>query len=311
MSATPLVSVIVPIYNVEKYVRKCLESLKNQTMKEVEIICIDDGSTDSSGRIADEYKTNPKFRIIHTENKGLSAARNRGIDEADADWIMFVDSDDWVDKDFCRVPYEAALKYNADLVCFKAYTISRLGRVRKHEEIDTPTGIVNEMVAHGYGGWSVWNKLYKRTLCSKIRFPEGHVHEDLATAHRFVNEAEMILLLHDHLYYHADRKGSICNTHIAVYKRDGFVFALERYNYLTDWGYPVGEIEWLPQKYAIGYLASTRPCQDVLYLRACDIVNRIRGIPKEFNAKQKVALVAWKIDIRLFYTLCRSIGRLR
>ncbi len=98
----PLISVIVPIYNVEKYVRKCLDSLKNQTMKQIEVICIDDGSTDESGRIAEEYKSEdwPKFRVIHTENRGLSAARNCGIDEALADWIMFVDSDDWVESEF-------------------------------------------------------------------------------------------------------------------------------------------------------------------------------------------------------------------
>lgn len=80
----PLISVIVPVYNVEKYVRKCLDSLLNQTMKQIEVICIDDGSTDESGRIADEYENEvgwPRFRVIHTENRGLSVARNRGIDE--------------------------------------------------------------------------------------------------------------------------------------------------------------------------------------------------------------------------------------
>ena len=85
MNETPLISVIVPIYNVEKYVRKCLDSLRSQTMKQIEVICIDDGSTDKSGEIAEEYKNEegwPRFRVIHTENRGLSAARNRGIDES-------------------------------------------------------------------------------------------------------------------------------------------------------------------------------------------------------------------------------------
>lgn len=123
----PLISVIVPIYNVEKYVRKCLESLKNQTMKEIEVICIDDGSTDRSGLIADEYESSefPIFRVIHTENRGLSAARNRGLDEARAEWIMFVDSDDWVDKEFCRVPYENAIENKADMVIFGVGTVKR------------------------------------------------------------------------------------------------------------------------------------------------------------------------------------------
>ena len=119
----PLISVIVPIYNVAPYIRKCLDSLKRQTMKEIEVICIDDGSTDESGKIAEEYESQewPVFRIIHTENRGLSAARNRGIDEAQADWLMFVDSDDWVSNEFCRTPYEVAIKYNSDLIVFWLY----------------------------------------------------------------------------------------------------------------------------------------------------------------------------------------------
>ena len=134
-AAAPLVSVIVPNYNVERYVRKCLDSLRGQTLREIEVICIDDGSTDESGRIVDEYaKEDERLRVIHTENRGLSAARNRGIDEARADWLMFVDSDDWVDPDFCKVPYEAAIENQADLVIFAVCKVTRLGRVRKHNE---------------------------------------------------------------------------------------------------------------------------------------------------------------------------------
>ena len=113
----PLISVIVPIYNVERYVRKCLDSLVAQTMKQIEIICIDDGSTDRSGQIAEEYvgiHEGVLFRVIHTENQGLSAARNRGIDEARSQWIMFVDSDDWVDEKFCETPYKTAVEKQAE-----------------------------------------------------------------------------------------------------------------------------------------------------------------------------------------------------
>lgn len=119
----PLVSVIVPIYNVEKYIRRCLDSLKNQTMKQIEVIMINDGSTDESGRIAEDYVIDswPQFRFIRYDmNRGLSAARNTGIDEARAEWIMFVDSDDWVEPEFCRVPYETVLNDNADMIIFPA-----------------------------------------------------------------------------------------------------------------------------------------------------------------------------------------------
>ena len=156
----PLISVIVPIYNVEKYVRKCLESLRGQTLKQIEVICIDDGSTDSSGAIADEYELSeyPIFRVIHTENRGLSVARNRGIDEAKADWIMFVDSDDWVDPRFCEIPWKAAQEYGCDLVAFQAYTVKR-GRVKKPKKTERSVGVVDEMAAYKKAGVVVWNKL--------------------------------------------------------------------------------------------------------------------------------------------------------
>ena len=241
----PLISVIVPIYNVEKYVRKCLDSLVNQTMKEIEVICIDDGSTDVSGRIADEYVSDkfPIFQVIHTGNRGLSAARNRGIDEAKAEWIMFVYSDDWVSPNFCRLPYEAAMKYDADLVCFRAYRVMRFGRIKRSKKTNTPTGLVDEMTAHEFAGWTSWNKLFKRGLFKEIRFPERHVYEDLATAHRFVNKARKIVLIPDRLYYYVDREGSISRTHTATFQRNGFVSALDRYEFLIGRGYPPEKIK--------------------------------------------------------------------
>ncbi len=161
MDVTPLISVIVPIYDVEKYVRKCLESLRNQTMREIEVICIDDGSTDRSGLIADEFaKEDARFRVIHTANRGLSAARNRGIDEASAQWIMFVDSDDWVDSRYCEIPWRAKEEYDADLVCFRSYKVTRYGRIKKPKNTNSPTGIVDEMTAHTFAGWTVWGRLY-------------------------------------------------------------------------------------------------------------------------------------------------------
>ena len=223
---------------------------------------------------------------------------------------MFVDSDDWVDRDFCRIPYEAAIRENADLVCFRAYRVTRFGRIKKPKRTNAPTGIVDEMTAHEYGGCSVWNKLYKQTLFSEIRFPERHVYEDLATAHMFVNVANRIVSLVDRLYYHLDRKGSICHTQTIANKRDGFVFALDRYEFLIECGYPAGKIEWLPQKHAIGYLASTRSSQDIVCVKAIDIVSKISGIPKEFSIKQKIALWAWRIDKRLFYLICSMSGRI-
>ena len=133
----PLISVIVPIYNVEKYVRKCLDSLKNQTMKQIEVICIDDGSTDESGRIAEEYKNEdgwPRFRVIHTENRGLSAARNRGIDEAKSQWLMFVTLMIGLRVSFARYHIELQLRMMLIWSFFRAI-VRRMVECKKQERM--------------------------------------------------------------------------------------------------------------------------------------------------------------------------------
>lgn len=310
-----LISVIVPIYNVEKYVRKCLDSLKNQTMKQIEVICIDDGSTDASGRIADEYVTAPsvwpRFRMIHHDhNRGLSAARNRGIDEAKAEYLMFVDSDDWVEAEFCRIPHETAIEHNADMVIFQAAIVKRW-KIRKDTSWKGPIGIVDEMTAHEYGGWAVWNKLYKRWMFDDIRYPEGLVHEDRATTHKLVHSAGNIMILQDQLYHYAPRRGSITQTHTKENKEDGLIAAMGRVNDLISYGYPEEKLKNVLCGPAIGYLGSTTDCSDELYLKAVDIVNAVNGIPEGLTRKQQIAMKVWRVNRRLFCLISRMIGRMK
>lgn len=263
----PLISVIIPIYNVAPYLRKCLDSLKNQTMKQIEVVCIDDGSTDSSGEIADEYASQewPIFRIIHTENRGLSAARNRGIDEAKAEWIMFVDSDDWVDRDFCRVPYEAAINMNADLVIFGADHSKNSRKLKSKKSSYTPAGSIDEFTAHENGGIVVWNKLYKKSLFGDIRYPEGHVFEDVATTHKLVHDATFIIRIIACLYHKTIRKGSISQTQTVENKREYLESVISRYRSLISWEYPEEKIMPLLCGSAISFLSVTPQSDDELY----------------------------------------------
>ena len=308
----PLISVIVPIYNVEKYVRKCLESLKNQTMKRIEVICIDDGSTDRSGLIADEYKTSPGvwpvFRVIHTENRGLSAARNRGIDESLSDWIMFVDSDDWVDERFCEIPYRAAIENNADLVIFQA-DCWRNGRTVGKKSVVIPKDIIDELAAHEYGGKAAWNKFYKKCLFCSIQYPEGRVYEDLATTHKLVHEAKKILMIQKLLYHRVLRNGSITHTYSIQNIRDGFVSAKERYSFLSVLGYEEMKLKEDLCGSAIDYLSVMQPCDEELYLEAKTIVETTERIPQGISKKQKAWLFVWNINPCLFHLLCMSVGR--
>ena len=125
----PLVSVIVPVYKVEDVLARCLDSLCRQSLKEIEIILVDDASPDRCGEICEEYaEKDSRFRVYHhPENRGLSAARNTGIAHATADYLMFVDSDDWVHEEFCKLPYECAVRYQVDLVMFRYQRFNKDG----------------------------------------------------------------------------------------------------------------------------------------------------------------------------------------
>lgn len=300
----PLISVIVPIFNVEKYVGRCLDSLANQTMTQIEVICIDDGSSDRSGEIAERYSADKRFKIIHTENRGLSAARNRGIDESRADWIMFVDSDDWVDKDFCRIPYKAALESGADMVIFCNDNGKKSGK-----KLKITLGIIDESTAHEYGNVAVWNKLYKKNLYKAIRYPEGHNYEDLATTHKIVHEAKTIFLIEEFLYHHISREGSITKTISKSNKRDQMVSMLERCEFLAKYGFPIEIMESRLIGAAIVYLFVTSSCKDDVWKKAKEIADSSKGVPKLLNWKQRVLLIIWKINSELFFTIAKIARR--
>ena len=156
----PKVSVIVPMYNVEAYLPRCLNSLRRQTLSDIEIILVDDGSPDRCGEIADRYaREDGRFRVIHQANAGLSAARNRGIELASAPYLMFVDSDDWVEPDFCRIPFETAEEHGADLVIFRRWRDGLLDQEPEAELL--PEGLFSKeevmpLLYHG-AGVVAWN----------------------------------------------------------------------------------------------------------------------------------------------------------
>lgn len=308
MDETPLISVIVPIYNVAPYLRKCLDSLKGQTLKKIEVICIDDGSTDESGEIAEEYSTDPRFRVIHTENRGLSAARNRGIDEARADWIMFVDSDDWVEPGFCEIPYKAAVENGADLVIFGLKIVEK-GHIRDDLKPVLLDGEINEFLAHEHGETVAWNKLYKAQLFEDIRYPENRVYEDIAITHKIVHKANKRIYCNEFLYDYVIRKSSISHTNTTVIKTACRISMMERCFDLISYGYPIEKIDPPVCASAIGFLSVIPKSDDKLYEFAMYIVNSTKGFPEHLTIKQKIALIMWRIDSRLFYMISKVLGR--
>ena len=310
---TPLVSVIVPIYNVEPWLRKCLESLKGQTLKQIEVIMVEDGSTDESREIAEEYKNDewPRFRIIHHGvNRGLSAARNTGIDAAKAAYLMFVDSDDWVDEKFCEIPYTTAIENQAEIVMFQACPFKK--KYLKHQK--NPGQIlckeVNAEEAIDYDGIAVWNKIYKKGLFKEVRYPEGLVYEDIATTFKLIYKSRKIIECKGYpLLYHTCRAHSISNGRFIENKKDCLIACLSRYEEITKLGYPKHKAKQQIESAAISLCVHMKPDRDSLYLKASDIVNGISGIPRYISKKQQLALYAWKINEHFFHFICRLLGK--
>ena len=205
MSKDPLVSVIVPVYNVARYVEKCINSLTEQTYKKLEIIVVDDGATDNSGEICDELaKHDKRITVYHKMNGGLSRARNFGIKKATGKYICLVDSDDYVKKDFVRkLVYKAEIK-NADIVVCSYNEQFLFARMMTGEDAAIRLLTKQENV-----DIVAWNKMYRRELFDKIQYPEGENYEDTLTTYKLYAEAKNVAYIGDSLYEYVERDDSI------------------------------------------------------------------------------------------------------
>jgi glycosyltransferase involved in cell wall biosynthesis len=201
-----LISVVVPIYNVENYIRRCVNSIINQSYTNLEIILVDDESPDNCPKICDEYSENDKrIKVIHQKNAGLSGARNAGINVAKGECIAFVDSDDFLANDFISILYQALNDTNSDIAMCKYEYVKgdSLTQSNKPGENYIFTGV--EMIENMYstdGAFFIvaWNKLYRRTLFDTIRYPKGKIHEDEATTHKLYYEAKQAVFVDRFLY---------------------------------------------------------------------------------------------------------------
>lgn len=199
-----LFTVVMPVYNVEKYLRKCLDSVSTQTYENFECIMIDDGSTDNSGKICDEYaNSDSRFRVIHQENQGLSAARNKGIDEAKGKYLIFVDSDDWIGKDFLKNSVEVfESEPNTDIICFNFHKF--MGERRcprkyfKYHKILNPKSAIYDSIRNRIYV-DVWNKAFRIEIFGDdLRFPLGMYAECFEVSVQVLYRAREI---HCHPYY--------------------------------------------------------------------------------------------------------------
>lgn len=217
---TPLISVIVPVYNVEPYLHKCIDSILAQTYTNLEVLLVDDGSSDNSGRICDDYALQDKrIRVIHNEHGGVSSARNAGLNGVTGDYIGFVDSDDIINSEMYTVLYNTMQQTGTDI------SICRLIRFDLEENIEprldsTVHCFTSMEVLRSYFGNSkrhtlavgLTNKLYKRCLFDGISFPIGLIHEDTFMTHQVLYKAKMVAEIESEMYYYRITPGSIMNA---------------------------------------------------------------------------------------------------
>ena len=212
----PRLSIIVPVYNVEKYIHAAVDSILNQTFTDFELILIDDGSTDSSGSICDEYAgKDSRVKVIHQNHEGVSDVRNKGISLAQGELIGFADSDDTMEKTMYREMIRHLDDNNLDIVCTDAFVIRngiKTFRPRYQNDMIFNHGRAVNEILNGTLDNAVWNKVYRRKVIGNIQFPKGRVYEDVATVYKFVNNAERVGYLCKPLYHYIKRKGSITNT---------------------------------------------------------------------------------------------------
>ena len=207
----PKVSVIVPIYNVEKYLEKCINSLLSQTLEDIQIILVNDGSKDNSGNIAKEYEKNNKDRVIYVEkeNGGLSDARNYGLKYATGDFIAFLDSDDYIEKNAYEKMYNKAIEENADYVeCDFIWEFPNKIRVDKQY----PYKNKKEMLS--FVRVVAWNKLIKRQLIidNNLEFPKGLRYEDVEFTYKLIPFINKFAYVDKPFIHYVQRKGSIANV---------------------------------------------------------------------------------------------------
>ncbi len=222
----PLISVIVPVYNVENYLRACVDSIIAQTYENLEIILVDDGSPDNCPAICDDYaKKDSRIRVIHKENGGLSDARNAGLSVMTGEYLMFVDSDDLLPKNAVSALYNLAVEYNSELV---------IGSHRKFVDItDLDDSIIKsntvsylskkESICHMFQhGCASWGRLYRADIHKSITFPIGEINEDEAIVLKILDKCNSVIITDECVYHYRTRPESITTSSFSLKKLDWY-----------------------------------------------------------------------------------------
>ena len=239
------ISVIIPVYKVEDYLDRCVQSVLAQTYEDIEVILVDDGSPDGCGAKCDDYAArDSRVKVIHRENGGLSAARNTGLDAVAGEYILFVDGDDYIAPDMAEKLLAALEDTGADMALCDIKCVDDGGTVVRElppfeAGVFGPEEIYRRMT---FDDWAMryvtaWNRLYRRALFDGLRFEEGKLHEDEFLAHRLYDRCEKVAAVSDELYYYVQRGGSIMSAAVSLGRLDRVQARFERYEFFKEKGF--------------------------------------------------------------------------
>lgn len=297
----PLISVIVPVYNVENHIDRCIESLINQSYENLEIILVNDGSTDNSACKCEQWKEkDSRIILLNTENKGASAARNKGLDICKGDYIGFVDSDDYIETSMYEKLYESLIKTNSDISScgikrFNDQEVVDLWVSDKDREYGRDN--IFDTVYTSHIGWAIWNRLYKRENWKDIRFEEGRTREDLEIIFRILYKTKKMSYINEALYNYYISENGVTNAEFSNKNLD-MLWACEQSLKLHKENNNITQENRIKQLY-LDYLLEfykkeTTKEMDNELKRYSSIIKK-EGIPKEYKLKYTLATKFRKI----------------
>ncbi|ARE45062.1 hypothetical protein A3778_13600 [Lacticaseibacillus paracasei] len=318
----PLISIIVPVFNVKNYLVKCLHSIINQSYSNIEVLAIDDGSTDGSAEICDQFsELDQRVITLHQTNKGVSAARNLGVQKSSGSFIMFVDSDDWVSQDIVQTLLHTLRIENADIVACESYHVrgnkkdrpNESGKVFSLDRFEALDLLIKDRAFRS----RLWGRLYKVDVWKNVFFPEGETYEDVSTLYRTYLNANHFSFLEKALYYYNQREGSI--VHPDDYKS---LFSLlnarrSRYKILSK-TYPELNENLKASVIAAGIDILKKSASGNVYLEAAEM-NEVRQVftiykssktLKNLSPSYRLSFLLYRINGRLFHLLSPKIDRI-
>lgn len=325
----PLISVIVPIYHVEQYLRRCIDSIIGQTYKNLEIILVDDGSDDGCPAICDEYaRKDNRIVVIHKDNGGLSDARNVGIDIAKGEYLAFVDSDDYIHRDMYRILMKELIKSDSD-VSMSTYKYVYDGKPDEQDityeedySIETMSGIQAQ-----YSYYSddkkleltvAWNKLYKKELFSDLRYPKGKIFEDEFTTYKALYRSKKVCYVNLPLYYYLQRNNSIIG--LMHGQRDSKVVEayLQRVGFYRENN---EEVLWrksvmhcIHMICYFNYISKNAGHSDLDSTKNYRIellkeLKKYKYTERKFSIREKIEIMLYSISEKLYYRIWRKMKR--